>query len=233
MDVFVTGATGYLGRHLIPLLLARRHQVRALVRANRPLPPGVIRVEGDALNAASYRGSIAPADTFVHLVGVPNPTRRNAEDYRNVDLNSLRKAVDAALYAGVRHFVYVSVAQPAPVMKAYIAARSEGEAILRQSGMKVSILRPWYVLGPGHRWAYALLPVYAVLERVPITSEMSRRLGLVTLNQMLGAMLHAVEHPGDRILGVPEIRLFDLEREWERDRRALRVVRPDAMLHHQ
>jgi hypothetical protein len=73
-----------------------------------------------------------------------------------VDLVSCRGAVEAARAAGVQHFIYVSVAQPAPVMKAYIRVRSECEAMICQSGMNSTILRPWYVLGPGH--PLALLP---------------------------------------------------------------------------
>ena len=61
--------------------------------------------------------------------------------------------------AGVQHFVYISVAHPAPMMKAYIEVRSQCEAMIRQSGMNATILRPWYVLGPGHRWPYLLLPI--------------------------------------------------------------------------
>ena len=46
------------------------------------------------------------------------------------------------------------------MMKAYIAARTEGEALVRATGIPATILRPWYVLGPGHWWPYALLPFY-------------------------------------------------------------------------
>ena len=59
----------------------------------------------------------------------------------------------------MQHFVYVSVARPAPIMKAFIAVRSEGEEMIRASGMTATFLRPWHVLAPGHRWAYALLPI--------------------------------------------------------------------------
>jgi len=45
-------------------------------------------------------------------------------------------------------------------MKAYIAVREECEEIIQESGLNATILRPWYVLGPGHRWPYMLLPMY-------------------------------------------------------------------------
>ena len=208
-DVFVTGATGYLGRALVPALLARGHTVRALVRpaSAARLAAGALPVTGDALAAASFRDAVAPADTFVHLVGTPRPTPFKGRAFRAVDLVSIKAALDAAVHAGVRHFVYLSVAHPAPIMAAYIAVRKEGEALLRASGLKATIVRPWYVLGPGHYWPFALAPAYGVLERLPATREMALRLGLVTLAEMTAALVEAVENPPEtaRIIGVPEI----------------------------
>lgn len=125
-----------------------------------------------------------------------------------MDLASASAAVQIASNAGVKHFVYVSVAQPAPVMKAYARVRAECEQMIRNSGLNATILRPWYVLGPGHRWPYRLLPVYRLLELLPATREGARRLGLVTLEQMVSALVEAVENPcrGIRIVEVPEIR---------------------------
>jgi nucleoside-diphosphate-sugar epimerase len=100
------------------------------------------------------------------------------------------------------------VARPAPVMREYIAARTEAEDAIRAAGMNATILRPWYVLGPGRWWPLLLLPMYWALEAVPATRDGARRLGLVRWPQMIAAMAHAVEHPPDgvRILEVPEIR---------------------------
>ena len=208
--VFVTGGTGYIGRPLIRELLARGHSVRGLVRSGSTgkLPAGAEEVVGDALNAASFAASIPPADTLVHLVGTPHPSPLKARQFREVDLASIRAAVAAVEHSTVRHFVYLSVAHPAPVMKAFIAARMEGEALVRASGLAATILRPWYVLGPGHRWPYLLLPLYRVLEALPSTREGAHRLGLVTLDQMVTALVRAVENPaeGVRIVEVLEIR---------------------------
>src|SRR5712691_6245376 len=206
--VFVTGGTGYLGRPLIRELLARGHSVRALVRPGSAskLPSGTKGVLGDALSA--FETSIPPADTLVHLVGTPHPSPFKAREFRDVDLASVRASVAAAKRAAVRHLVYVSVAHPAPAMKAFIAVRKEGEALIAASGLSATILRPWYVLGPAHRWPYALLPVYKLMESLPWTRESALRLGLVSLHEMVAALIAAVEDPVDgvRFAGVPEIR---------------------------
>lgn len=93
-------------------------------------------------------------------------------------------------------------------MKAYTAVRAECEALIREKHLNATILRPWYVLGPGHRWPYVLLPMYWLLERVPSTRDGALRLGLVTLPQMVSALVTAVENPseGVQIFDVPNIR---------------------------
>ncbi len=208
--VFVTGGTGYVGRPLITQLLERGHEVQALVRpgSERKLPAGCQAILGDALDGKSYAPKINPADTFVQLVGVSHPNPSKAAEFRNVDLASGRSAIEAAQNAGVQHFVYVSVAHPAPIMKTYMEVRSQCEAMIGQSGMNATILRPWYVLGPGHRWPYLLLPMYKLMELLPSTREGATRLGLVTLEQMVRALVHSVETPakGVCVVEVPEIR---------------------------
>jgi len=208
--VFVTGGTGFMGRRLLAELVRRGYVVKALVRhgSEHKLPHGCQVVHGDALDKNSFTSQIPPAETFVQLVGVTHPNPAKKDEFRAVDLGSARAAIQAARQAGVTHFVYVSVAQPAPVMKFYVAVRAEVEQIIRESGLNATILRPWYVLGPGRRWPLFLKPVYWLMERIPATRESARRLGLVTIGQMVSALAYAVENPtqGVRILGVPEIR---------------------------
>ncbi len=208
--VFITGATGYMGRALIPALLARGHRVRALVRAAsaQRVPPGAETVVGNALDPTTFADAIAPADTLVHLIGTPHPSPAKAGSFAAVDLASADAALSAALQAGVKHFVYVSVAHPAPVMQAFVAARETAEAHIRASGIPATILRPWYVLGPGHRWPYLLVPLYALFAVLPHTRETARRLGLVTLEQMVGALVASIEAgpQGVRTIDVPGIR---------------------------
>jgi len=209
-SVFVTGGTGYMGTRLIPLLVKRGYAVRALVRASseKKLPTGASGVIGDALAMDSYTEEVRGADTLVHLIGVPHPSPAKAKQFHDVDLVSIKVAIKAARGAGVRHFIYLSVAQPAPVMKEFIAVRSAGETMIRESGINATLVRPWYVLGPGHRWPYAILPIYWILERIPATREPAQRLGLITINQMLSALVWAVENTpsGVQILDVPRIR---------------------------
>lgn len=209
-NIFITGGTGYIGKRLIPELLSHGHTVRALTRQSSAgkLPPGCEAVIGDPLDQATFADHISPSDTFVQLVGVPKPSPAKGAQFRAIDLVSIQQSVPAAVAAGIKHFVYVSVAHPAPMMKDYIAVRSEGERLIHDSGLRATVLRPWYVLGPDHRWPYLLIPAYKLFELLPSTRESAQRLGLVTLRQMLNALIYAVENPSDNhhIVEVPEIK---------------------------
>ena len=209
--LFVTGGTGYIGRALIEALRERGYMVHALVRpgSEAELPSGALPVIGNALDASTFAFAIPPGATLVHLVGTPHPSPTKAAEFRRVDLASIRATTTAAQQAGVQHLVYVSVAHPAPVMRAYIAVREEGESLVKASGIPATILRPWYILGPGHRWPYLLVPLYATLRWLPATRDGAERLGLVTRRAMIAALVRAVETPptrGVRIVEVPEIR---------------------------
>jgi uncharacterized protein YbjT (DUF2867 family) len=125
-----------------------------------------------------------------------------------VDRVSGLASIEAAARSGGPHFVYVSVAHPAPIMKAYIAVRVECEAALRATGLPATILRPWYILGPGHRWPLLLVPGYWIGERLSSTHDAALRLGLVTIGEMLRTLIWAVEHPPEsvRVMEAPDIR---------------------------
>jgi hypothetical protein len=95
-------------------------------------------------------------------------------------------------------------------MRAYVDARAKGEAAIVDARLTATMLRPWYVVGPGHWWPIALKPIYWLAERLPATRESARRMGLVTLAQMVAALVQAVERPPAtgtvRIVDVPGIR---------------------------
>ncbi len=210
-DVFLTGGTGFLGRSLAAELLRRGHRVRALVRpgSESRVVEGCEIVHGDALRAETYANNIAPADTFVHLVGVAHPGPSKANEFRAIDLVSCREAVSAAKQAGIQHFVYLSVARPAPMMKEYQAVRAEGERMITDSGIPATFVRPWYVLGPGRSWPIVLQPFYALARMFPATRDGANRLALVTLEQMTQTLAFAVEQPAERIqiFEPPQIKL--------------------------
>jgi uncharacterized protein YbjT (DUF2867 family) len=128
-------------------------------------------------------GSMGTIRLFIWS-GVPHPSPSKARQFVQIDLKAAEEAIRVAKTRHVKHFVYVSVAHPAPVMKAYIAVRERCEELLQNSGLSPTIVRPWYVLGPGHRWPMLLQPFYSVANWFPSLRSGALRLGLVKIDEM-------------------------------------------------
>lgn len=214
-QVFIAGATGYVGKRVAETLARRGHRVAGLARlgSERRLPAKCAAVLGNALDGSTFRDKLGAADTYVQLVGVAHPSPAKAREFREIDLKSCEESLSVAVANRVSHFVYVSVAHPAPVMKPYIEVRTRCEEMIGRSGLNATILRPWYVLGPGHYWPYVLKPGYWLARQIPSLREGATRLGLVTLDQMVAALVRSVEDPakGIRIVEVPEIAKMALQ----------------------
>jgi uncharacterized protein YbjT (DUF2867 family) len=209
--VFITGATGYIGKRLTSLLLQRGHTVIALIRkgSEHKVPAGAKAVTADPFDAGSFQSFIPKGSVFVQLLGVPHPSPKKAAQFQSIDLRSVQASADAAAMAGAAHFIYVSVAMaPSKLMAAYQDVRMRGEQYCQSKGLNCTFIRPWYVLGPGHYWPILLLPLYGIAELVPSWRKKARAMGLVTIQQMLTALVNAVEAEAlpCRIIEVRDIR---------------------------
>jgi uncharacterized protein YbjT (DUF2867 family) len=183
----------------------------ALVRkgSETKLPAGSHAVIADPFQAESFVSKIPKGSIFVQLLGVSHPGPKKKDLFRTIDLVSVKASAVAAKAAGSSHFVYVSVAQtPTKLMQDYQDCRAEGEAYIQSTGLPATIIRPWYVVGPGHYWPLLLSPIFKIMEIIPATARKARALRLVSLTQMLQTLVFAIEHPlaGTRIFEVSEIR---------------------------
>jgi nucleoside-diphosphate-sugar epimerase len=171
--------------------------VRVLARQEslHRVPRGATPIVGSALDATTVQNALRDEDTVIHLIGTPAPTPSKADQFEKIDLVSIRATVTAAKNRGVSHLIYVSVAQPAPGMQAYLWVRTLGETMIRESGLTATILRPWSVIGPGRRRSLLMKPFYRLMEAIPAARAAAERLGPVTIEQMTTALVSAVENP--------------------------------------
>ncbi|MFJ8434131.1 SDR family oxidoreductase [Kitasatospora sp. NPDC094019] len=136
--VLVTGGTGTLGRHVVPLLRAAGRDVRVLTRNPRPAADGVEYVVGDLLTGADGKGgggkdvdaALAGVEVVLHLAG----------DAKN-DEATTRNLVAAARAAGVKHLVHISVIGADRVPLGYFRAKHAAERAVLGSGIPCTVLR--------------------------------------------------------------------------------------------
>jgi uncharacterized protein YbjT (DUF2867 family) len=138
-NILVTGGTGTLGRHLVPRLQAVGNKIRILSRSKHETEKGIEFVSGDLATGEGIKAAVQEVEIIVHCAG---SSKGDEEKTRNL--------VWAALGAGVRHIVYISVvgADRVPVksgidraMFGYFASKLASERIIIESGLPWTILR--------------------------------------------------------------------------------------------
>jgi uncharacterized protein YbjT (DUF2867 family) len=148
MRILVTGATGFVGSHLVPALVAAGHDVRALVRdASRYDPPdGVDVVEGDVLDTASLDGAFEAIDAAYYLIHAMGEDG----DFEERDRRGARNFGTAADRAGVDRVIYLSgLGDEGDDLSAHLASRREVERILATGEYDLTTLRAAIIIGPG------------------------------------------------------------------------------------
>ena len=148
MILAVTGATGFVGGHLLDRALGDGHAVRALTRRAQALREGVTWVEG-AFDRADALARLADgAEAMIHVAGVVNAPTRAAFATGNVE--GTRAVLAAAEAAGVRRFVHVSsLSAREPALSNYGWSKAEAERLVDTSPLAWTIVRPPGVFGPG------------------------------------------------------------------------------------
>jgi nucleoside-diphosphate-sugar epimerase len=212
MQVLVTGATGFVGRALVPALVGRGHHVTAAVRAAGATFPGATVVRHDDLAGDVDWGRLVDGcDAVVHLAGLAHATEAIPEDrYDRVNRAATAALAAAATGAGARRFVFVSSIRaqtgavagsvlserdmPRPT-DAYGRSKLAAEECVRVAGVPHTILRPVLVYGPELKGNLATLRRLAALPvPLPFGSFTNRR-SLLALERLVSAIELSLESP--------------------------------------
>ena len=166
--IFVTGATGFIGRHLVKQLSDAGVSVRAFVRdgskTSRVELPGVKVVRGDVLREGTLEYGMDGCKAVVHLVGVIRETKTFT--FQQAHVESTKNALDAAKRRGLKRFVYVSALGAKQGAKTkYFRTKWQAEELVRGSGLDWTIVRPSVVYGKHGEFFDSLLK----LVRAPLT----------------------------------------------------------------
>lgn len=218
--LLITGATGFVGRALLPRLVSEGRRVRAAIRASSPaLPAGVEAIDvGDIGPDTDWRAALAGVDVVVHLAARAHVLDESSPDafalYRASNALAALKLAEAAAAAGVRRFVFLSsvrahgartmgtpLTEPSPLAAEDPYGRSKAEAerglgeLAGRTGLEAVVLRPPLVYGAEARGNFARL-VRLVARGIPLPlASIRNRRSLIYVGNLVDAIVRSLDHP--------------------------------------
>lgn len=191
--VALTGASGFIGQRLVPLLAADGWRVRLLLRRDpvraewRGVVPQI--VAGDLGDPVALRQLVSGVDAVVHVAGLIKAARRRQFDAINhAGSAALADAVLAA--APAARFLHVStLAAREPGLSDYAASKRAGEdAVLQKLGARATVLRPPAVYGPGDRESLVYFQL-ASKRFVPLAGRPEARVALIHVDDLTALLV--------------------------------------------
>ncbi|MFO0660241.1 MAG: complex I NDUFA9 subunit family protein [Polyangiaceae bacterium] len=181
MKVLVLGASGFVGRHVLPALLAQRHHVVALSRTPSVKHERVTWLERDALESDSVEKALEGCQAAVNLIGINH--ERGGQTYARMHVEVTRRLVEEAQRRSIERIIQVSVlcARPDPTSP-YHDTKHQADELVRRAKVPWVILRPAIIFGPDDAF----------------TTTLSRQVdGRVTPLPAGGKAIHAPVHVDD------------------------------------
>ena len=190
MKLLVTGATGFLGSTLVPLLRAAGHEVRALTRSGAPIA-GVEVVEGDVRDADAVRRALSGVEGLYHLAGLVSRDPADARKMYELHVDGTRNLLAAAAREKLKRIVLASSSGTIGVSRVrrvateqddypietvgrwpYYLSKIYEEKIaleLARHGLPVVVLNPSLLLGPGDQRMSSTQDIFRFLMgRIPV-----------------------------------------------------------------
>jgi len=201
MRVFLTGASGFVGSHMLARLLRDKHMVRGLVRRRGSLSPPqtsqqtLEEIEGD-INSVNLASSLADCDAVINLVGIIY--ERGTDTFERVHHQGTINLVAAAKQNGVKRFVQMSAlgARPAKAT-AYHVTKFAAEEEVRNSGIPSVVLRPSLIVGPGSAFVQQMVDVMRAAPFVrPVPGTGKYRFRPVHLDDVIECFAQSLSNPG-------------------------------------
>ncbi|HWQ03621.1 MAG TPA: NAD-dependent epimerase/dehydratase family protein [Candidatus Nitrosotenuis sp.] len=214
-SVFITGSSGFVGRHLVRRLLGGEAQTisclsRTEATTDLEVPAGKVvqHIRGSLFDTALYERELAQSECVVHLAAATG--KAAPEEHFRVNLEGTRTLVSACQQAGVRNFLHIStiaVKFPDKTRYPYAQAKQQAEDVVRASGLRFTIVRPTMVLGRGSAVLEGLARL-AALPIVPIFGDGKTRVQPIEVNDLanlLAAVIDTERFRGETLeLGGPQ-----------------------------
>ena len=211
--VALTGATGFIGQHLLKGLTARGYRVRVLLRRPTAMPaPCASVLIGDITKPYNMSEALAEVDAVIHSAGIPHAmTGLPEDDYRLFNTEATVQFAKAAKRAGVKRFLFLSSirAQSGPAAScvltenqearptdAYGRSKLKAELGVAETGLDWAALRLALVYGPGAGGNIARLLTLARSPYPLPLAGLKARHSLLGLDNLVEAVDRILEAPG-------------------------------------
>jgi uncharacterized protein YbjT (DUF2867 family) len=175
MMILITGATGYIGRHLVSRLVAQGERPRCLVRnikrASSILPAGTLAfVQGDTTSPASLGTAVQGVDTIVHTAFITADLKQSAGNrYQETNVQGTANLVEAAKKAGVKRIIVISGLGTKPDKPgSYMQGRYLAEKMVKESGLDWTIIQPSVLFGKDAPFIKGLTDLIRTAPVVPL-----------------------------------------------------------------
>ncbi len=197
--IFITGASGFVGGHLVDYLITKGHRVRCLARSDSSKKSlsakGAEVISGDVTQAETLNNILNPNDFVVHLVGIIE--EKGTATFESVHREGTSNLVTEAKRAGVSHFFYQSaLGADRNSWSGYLKTKAEAEEIVRQSGLRHTIFRPSLIIGPWDGFTKKLMDMLKLSPVVPIPGEGRAKFQPVYIKDWLACIGKVIEDPG-------------------------------------
>ena len=201
--VALTGATGFLGGHVLNQLIEAGHTVKALTRRVQPDQPGVSWVEGALSNSESLEELCRDTTTLIHLAGLTKALNRDR--FFDVNVGGSKHLFSAADKAGTKHVIHISsLAAREPRLSHYGASKAGAEMLLtaRKWPFTWTIVRPPAIYGPGDKEILKLLKATR-LGVLPAPGNVKNRFSMIHAKDLANAIASLCD--GSHNSGILEI----------------------------
>ncbi|GER82990.1 oxidoreductase [Thermogemmatispora aurantia] len=218
--ILITGATGFIGRHLVQRLVERGERPRCLVRdrhrAAQLLPVEHVElVEGATTRPVSLEPALRGVDTVIHAAFMTADRKQSAGNtYEGTNVAGTTNLVNAALVAGVRRMIEISGLGTRPDRPgSYMQGRYLAEEVLKKSALEWSIVQPSVLFGRGAPFFKGLADLIRSAPVVPLIGGGSLRFQPIYVEDVVSVVLHLLDDPaGSRnrtfVIGGPEYYTF-------------------------
>lgn len=189
MKIFLTGATGFVGRNVAARLVEDGHELKCVVRSPESGKTTFLKqlsaelTAGDILDADSLTRGAEGCDAVMHLVGII--FERRGAGFNQIHVEGTRNALAAAKLAGVKRFVHMSALGTGPnAVSGYHRTKWEAEEAVRGSSLGYTIFRPSIIYGPGGKFIDMLARQVRLLPLVPVIGNGRYRMQPVSVEDV-------------------------------------------------